>query len=161
GQLSEIEAEMEELALQVPGVKEMLTIKGVGITTAAGFMAEVGDISRFTHPNQIQKLAGLNLVENSSGDHKGQTTISKRGRSRLRSVLFKAIMPLVAKNDEFKLLHEHYTTRRENPLKKKQSLILLCCKLIRIFYALINKRVAYSPERLMKNISYLQLQDAA
>jgi transposase len=161
GQLSEIEAEMGELALQVPGVKEMLTIKGVGITTAAGFIAEVGDVSRFTHPSQIQKLAGLNLVENSSGDHKGQTTISRRGRSRLRSILFKVIMPLVAKNNEFKLLHEHYTTRRENPLKKKQSLILLCCKLIRTVYALINKRVAYSPERLLKNISYLQLQDAA
>lgn len=161
GQLSEIEADMEELALQVPGVKEMLTVKGIGITTAAGFMAEVGDIRRFSHPSQIQKLAGLNLVENSSGTHKGQTTISKRGRSKLRSVLFKVIMPLVAKNDEFKLLHEHYTTRRENPLKKKQSLILLCCKLIRILYALINKRVAYSPEKLLKNISYIQLQDAA
>jgi transposase len=160
-QLSEVEADMEELALQVPGVNEMLTIKGVGITTAAGFIAEVGDISRFSHPNQIQKLAGLNLVESSSGKHKGQTTISKRGRSRLRSILFKVIMPLVAKNDEFKALHKHYTTRRENPLKKKQSLILLCCKLIRIFYALINKRVAYSPEKLIKNISYLQLQDAA
>ena len=151
----------QELALQVPGGNEMLTIKGVGITTAAGFIAEVGDISRFSHPNQIQKLAGLNLVESSSGKHKGQTTISKRGRSRLRSILFKVIMPLVAKNDEFKALHKHYTTRRENPLKKKQSLILLCCKLIRIFYALINKRVAYSPEKLIKNISYLQLQDAA
>jgi len=160
-QLNEVEADMEELALQVPGVKEMLTVKGVGITTAAGFIAEVGDIRRFSHPSQIQKLAGLNLVENSSGNHKGQTTISKRGRARLRSILFKVIMPLVAKNDEFKALHEHYTTRRENPLKKKQSLILLCCKLIRIFYALITKRVAYSPKQLQKNISYLTLQDAA
>ena len=160
-QLRDTEADMEELALQVPGVNKMLTIKGVGITTAAGFVAEVGDISRFTHPSQIQKLAGLNLVESSSGKHKGQTTISKRGRSRLRSIMFKVIMPLVAKNDEFKVLHKHYTTRRENPLKKKQSLILLCCKLIRIFYALINKRVAYSPEKLLTNISYLQLQDAA
>ncbi|HZJ82769.1 MAG TPA: IS110 family transposase [Clostridia bacterium] len=161
GQLRDTEADMEELALQVPGVNEMLTIKGVGITTAAGFVAEVGDISRFTHPSQIQKLAGLNLVESSSGKHKGQTTISKRGRSRLRSIMFKVMMPLVAKNDEFKILHKHYTTRRENPLKKKQSLILLCCKLIRIFYALINKRVAYSPKKLLTNISYLQLQDAA
>ncbi len=160
-QLNEVEADMEELALQVPGVKEMLTIKGVGIITAAGFIAEVGDIRRFSHPSQIQKLAGLNLVENSSGNHKGQTTISKRGRARLRSVLFKVIMPLVAKNDEFKALHKHYTTRRENPLKKKQSLVLLCCKLIRILYALITKRVAYSPEQLQKNISYLTLQDAA
>lgn len=160
-QLSDLESDIEELALQVPGVSEMLSIKGVGITTAAGFIAEVGNLGRFSNPKQIQKLAGLNLVESSSGKHKGQTTISKRGRSRLRSILFKVMMPLVAKNEEFKKLHQYYTTRQENPLKKKQSLILLCCKLIRIFYALINKRVAYSPEKLKKNISCLQLQNAA
>lgn len=160
-QLAEIEHEMEKLALQIPGVQEMLTIKGVGITTAAGFMAEVGDVSRFSHPKQIQKLAGLNLVENSSGKHKGNTTISKRGRSRLRAVLFRAVMPLVSKNEEFKALHNHYTTRRENPLKKMQSLILLCCKLIRIFYALISKQVAYDSERVIRDLNFLQLQDAA
>lgn len=160
-QLSDLESDIEELALQVPGVSEMLSIKGVGITTAAGFIAEVGDLSRFSSPKQIQKLAGLNLVESSSGKHKGQTTISKRGRSRLRSILFKVMMPLVAKNDEFKKLHEYYTTRQENPLKKKQSLILLCCKLIRIFYALINKKVVYNPEKLIQNTNYLKLQDIA
>ena len=160
-QLAEVEHEMEKLALQIPGVQEMLTIKGVGITTAAGFIAEVGDISRFSHPKQIQKLAGLNLVENSSGKHKGNTTISKRGRSRLRAVLFRAVMPLVSKNEEFKALHNHYTTRRENPLKKMQSLILLCCKLIRIFYALISKQVAYDSERVIRDLNFLQLQDAA
>jgi transposase len=160
-QLTEIDQEIEELALQVPGVKEMLTIKGIGITTAAGFMAEIGDINRFIHPSQIQKLAGLNLIENSSGNHKGKTSISKRGRSRLRSLMFRVIMPLVAKNEEFKALHQHYTARRENPLKKKQSLILLCCKLIRIIYAMVKKQVVYNPEKLLKDISYLRLQDAA
>jgi len=39
-QLSEVDTDMEELALQVPGVKEMLTIKGVGIATAAGFILD-------------------------------------------------------------------------------------------------------------------------
>ena len=160
-QLAEIEYEMEQLALQVPGVQEMLTIKGVGITTAAGFIAEVGDISRFSHPKQIQKLAGLNLVENSSGKHKGNTTISKRGRPRLRSLLYLVMMPLVSQNEEFKALHKHYTTRRKNPLKKMQSMILLCCKLIRIFYALIRKQVAYDPKKIRRDLALLQLQDAA
>jgi transposase len=82
----------------------------------AGFIAEVGDISRFSHPRQIQKLAGLNLKENSSGKHKGKTTISKRGRKRLRTILFQGILPLVATNEEFKKLHQYYTTREENPL---------------------------------------------
>jgi transposase len=118
-----LEKEIEELALQIPVVKEMLTIKGVGIMTAVGFVSEVGDIKKFTHPNQIQKLAGLNLSEDSSGKHKGKTSISKRGRARLRALLFRVIMPLVSKNNEFKILHEYYTSRKENPLKKKQSLI--------------------------------------
>jgi len=58
-QYEQLEKEIEEMALQIPGVKEMLTIKGVGIMTAAGFVSEVGDIKRFTHPSQIQKLAGF------------------------------------------------------------------------------------------------------
>ncbi len=128
---------VEELAMQIPGVAQILEIKGVGIITAAGFIAEVGDIKRFDHPKQIQKLAGLNLKENSSGKHKGQTTITKRGRKRLRSILFNAIMPMVAKNKEFQELHKYYTTRKENPLKKKQSLIVLCCKLIRVFFVTV------------------------
>lgn len=153
-QYDELEKEIEELALQIPGVKEMLTIKGVGIMTAAGFVSEIGDIKRFTHPNQIQKLAGLNLIEDSSGKHKGKTSISKRGRARLRALLFRVIMPLVSKNNEFKMLHEYYTSRKENPLKKKQSLILLCCKLIRIFFAIMNKQVEYDPQKLIKDIGF-------
>jgi transposase len=160
-QYEQLEKEIEEMALQIPGVKEMLTIKGVGIMTAAGFVSEVGDIKRFTHPSQIQKLAGLNLIENSSGKHKGKTSISKRGRARLRALLFRVIMPLVSKNNEFKMLHEYYTSRKENPLKKKQSLILLCCKLIRIFFAMMNKQVEYNPQKLIKDTGFNLLAKVA
>lgn len=152
---------VEELTEQIPGIKEMQKIKGIGLITAAGFIAEVGDITRFEHPKQIQKLAGLSLKENSSGKHKGQTTISKRGRKRLRALLFQGIMPVVAKNTEFKELHHYYTSRSTNPLKKKQSLILLCCKLIRIFYALLNKGVAYDPQKMKNDIKRQELQEAA
>lgn len=151
-QLEEIMVLVEELIYQIPGIKEVLKIKGIGLVTAAGFMAEVGDLSRFDHPKQIQKLAGLNIRENSSGKHKGKTTISKRGRRRLRALLFQGIMPVVAKNPEFRRLHQYYTTRAQNPLKKKQSLILLCCKLIRIIFALMKKQVAYDPQKMMNDI---------
>jgi transposase len=114
---------------------------------------KLGDIERFEHPRQIQKLAGLNIKENSSGKHKGQTTISKRGRRKLRSILFQAILPVVASNKEFQELHKYYTTRNVNPLKKKQSLILLCCKLIRVFYAILKKKSKYDPQKMMNDIN--------
>jgi hypothetical protein len=151
-QLEEIKSEMEKLLTQVPGAKEVLEIKGMGIVSAASIIAEIGDISRFEDARQIQKYAGLSLIENSSGKHKGQTTISKRGRKRLRSVLFRVILPMVAKNQEFKQLHLYYTTRKDNPLKKKQSLILLSCKLIRIIFAIMKKKVPYDGSKLIKDI---------
>jgi transposase len=143
---------VEEQLQQMPGIDEILKIKGVGLVMAAGFIAEVGDISRFDHPRQIQKLAGLNLKENSSGKHKGKTTITKRGRRRLRAILFQGILPLVATNPDFRKLHQYYTSRAQNPLKKKQSLIVLCCKIIRIFYVLLTKPVAYEPQKMMGDI---------
>ncbi len=152
---------IEQLAFQIPGIDEILKIKGIGLVAIAGFIAEVGDITRFEHPKQIQKFAGLNLIENSSGKHKGKTTISKRGRKRLRAMLFQGIMPLIANNAEFRELHRYYTTREQNPLKKKQSLILLCCKLIRIFYALLTKRTAYDPQKMLSDIRRPVLQEAA
>ncbi len=147
-----IEGKIENLALQIPRIEKILSIKGIGIMTAAGFMAEVGDINRFSNAKQIIKLAGLNLRQNSSGQHKGKTSISKRGRSRLRAILFRVILPMVAKNKEFKELHLYNTTRINNPLKKKQSLVALCGKLIRIFYGLIKNNVNYDPIKLVEDI---------
>jgi len=143
---------IEELLNQVPNVKELIDIKGIGIVTVAGFVAEVGDIKRFENPKQIQKLAGLNLKENSSGKHKGKTMLSKRGRKRLRRLLFLAAMVLVAKNPEFRQLHLYYTNRIENQLKKKQSLMAISCKIIRVFYTLLVKGLAYDGEKMIKDI---------
>ena len=151
-QLESIMDEIESLCKKIPESGQMLAIKGIGIITAAGFLAEVGDVRRFESPRQIQKLAGLSLRENSSGKHKGQTTISKRGRSKLRAVLFNAAIPLIAKNREFRSLHEYYTTRVNNPLKKKQSVIAISCKLIRIFYAILANGVIYDSEKMLSDI---------
>lgn len=151
-QLDSIMEEIKSLCKKIPESGQRLAIKGIGVITVAGFLAEVGDVRRFESPRQIQKLAGLSLRENSSGKHKGQTTISKRGRSKLRAVLFNAVIPLIAKNPEFKSLHEYYTTRANNPLKKKQSVIAISCKLIRVFYAIVANGVAYDPEKMMSDI---------
>lgn len=151
-QLSTLDGKINELCTEIPGVEKLLAIKGVGITSVAGFFAEVGDIRRFDSPKQIQKFAGLAIKENSSGKHKGKSGISKRGRKRLRAVLFQVIMPMVSSNSEFRELHHYYTTRNKNPLKKKQSLIALCCKLIRVIFGITTKGFEYDGEKLLGDI---------
>lgn len=158
--LQEVMELIEELVSKIPMAEKLLEIKGVGIKTVSGFLAEVGDISRFSNPKELQKLAGLALVENSSGKHKGQTTISRRGRKRLRYLLFEVAMSLVSKNREFAELHHYYTTRKINPLKKMQSLMAVAAKLIRVFYAMLTKGVDYDPKKMISDIKrsteYLQ-----
>ena len=150
--LQEIMSLIESLVKRIPMAEKLLEIKGVGIKTVSGFLAEVGDISRFKNPKELQKLAGLALVENSSGKHKGETTISRRGRKRLRYLLFEVAMSLVSKNREFAELHNYYTTRKQNPLKKMQSLMVVAAKLIRVFYVMLTKGVDYDPKKMSEDI---------
>ena len=160
-QLEAIMAQVEEILQAIPGTAEMLTVPGVGVLTVAGFLAEVGDLQNYDHGQQIIRLAGLNLKENSSGIRKGQTGITKRGRSRLRALLFRAVMPMVAKNEQFRALHRYYTTRSENPLKKKQSLIALCGKLIRVLYTPGTKQRDYNAADVLGPVRQAQLQQMA
>jgi transposase len=146
--MQKVEAQVK----QVPNANKLLGIKGIGIVAIAGFIASAGEITRFDAPEQIVKLLGLNLKENSSGKHTGKTTITRRGRSDGRYAIFQAVLPLVARNPEFRELHKYYIHREENPLKKMQSIVALCGKLIRVFYAILITGNDYDAEKMMKDI---------
>ena len=146
---------MEQLKKQlnkVAYIDKLLAIKGVGIKTVSGFIAEVGDLGRFKSPRQIQKLAGLALKEDSSGKHKGEKHINRRGRKRLRYLMFEVALAVVGKNKEFKEIYQYYTTRKENPLKKIPALIAVACKLIRVFYTILTKGTDYDGEKMLSDI---------
>ncbi|MFE7064237.1 IS110 family transposase [Sutcliffiella sp. NPDC057660] len=160
-QLKELDEELEVLVDTLPGAKEMKNIPGMGSTTVALFYAEVGDITKYSHPQQLVNLAGLSLREHSSGKFKGQTRISKRGRSRLRRALYLAIRPMVAHNPTFKALHQYYTKRADRPLKKQQSLIALCCKLLRVLFVIGNKQCEFDGSLLLRGIPQINELQAA
>jgi transposase len=151
-QLAKVLEILETLCIQVPNAEKLLAIKGIGLKTVASFYAEVGDLRRFKSPKQIQKLAGYEIAENSSGKYRGKTCISRRGRKRLRWALYQAIKPLINFQSGFAELHKYYTSRANNPLKGKQSMVALCCKLIRIFWVIANKGVDFDGEKMMSDI---------
>ena len=151
-QLESVNKVLEETVRKVQHVGKLLAIKGVGMVTIAGFIAEVGDIRRFKSPKQIQKYAGLELVESSSGKHKGKTRISKRGRRKLRKILYQVMIPLLARNKEFREIYDYYLTRVKNPLKRRQAMIAVSCKLIRVFYAVLTKGTDYDRSKMLSDI---------
>ena len=159
-QINMANEELEKKLKETGFYESIISIQGIGVVSAAMFIGEVGDINRFDSYEQIRRYAGLNLVENSSGTHKGKTTISKRGRSLLRSLLYKMAFTMVGHNEEIKKLYKYLTTRKENQLKKKQAMIAVIGKIIQIIYAVVTKNEEYKATRVFTQERIEQLKVA-
>ena len=159
-QYNRIITELDKLSGEIPYMDNILEIRGLGIRIITGIASEIGDISRFDDAKRLQKMAGLSLVENSSGKHAGQKIISKRGRRRLRYLLYQAALQLIRMNNEFQRVYQYYITRPEHPLKKMQALMLIACKLLRVLYAMMTKGIRYDPQKLLKDIRHPGTQAA-
>ena len=152
--LNEVEAELSEKCRDIPAAENLLEIPGIG----RNILSEMGDISRFDDAKEIQKLSGMGLVACSSGKHKGETKISHRGRKRLRYWLFQAAKSAVVHAEEFRRLHEYYTTRADNPLKKMQSLIVIACKILRVIFTILKNGTKYDTARMLNDIRRMEKQ---
>jgi len=149
--------------LEKTGYKSnLLSIPGVGVVTAARFLGEIGDPSRFDHPSQIIKLAGFNLKGSRSGEkQESATKITKRGRSELRNLLYQAALIAVAKNPQLKMVYHYLQNRPKNQLKSKQALVAIANKLVRIMFGLIRKNELYNPDLALGEIREAQLGHVA
>ena len=159
-QIKMTEEELERQLRETGFYESLISIQGIGIVSAATFVGEVGDINRFDSYEQIRRYAGLNLVENSSGNHKGKTTISKRGRSLLRSILYRMAFTMVNQNKEIKELYRYLITRKENQLKKKQAIVAVIGKILQIIYAVVTKNEEYKATRVFTQERLEQLKVA-
>ena len=151
-QLDRLDAFLKEKIMEVPNVEKLLAIKGVGLSTVIGFVAEVGDIGRFTDPRQVQKLAGLEITKISSGKRKGQPGISKRGRRKLRRTMYESARSLINWNPAFLDVFLYYRNREHRPLGSMQAKIAVACKAIRVFFVIMQTGCAFDEERFRRDI---------
>jgi transposase len=94
-QCKKLDKQIRELAGTIryeKAVERVCKIKGVGIITAMTFLAELGDLNRFSNRKQIGAYLGLVPATYESGqadDRKGH--ITRQGPSRVRGVLCQAV----------------------------------------------------------------------
>lgn len=148
-QMAELRAVMTKAVRDIDSGVFVMSVPGLGPVAAASILGEVGDLGNYQDWRQLRKLAGFNLTEESSGKHQGETHISKRGRPRLRQVLYVATMTLIAHNREFGQLYQYLRNRPANPLKGKEAMVAVACKLLRIIFALGRDRVTYDPTKAL------------
>lgn len=155
-QLKEVNNQLTILAKQLTDYEYLISVPGIGEGTVAELLAETGSLTQYNSPRQLIKLAGLTLRENSSGKQKGQKRISKRGRKKLRSLLYRAILPLIRNNQAFNELYQYYISREVNPLQKKEAMVVLCSKLLKIFHGLSRHQVPFDVNKMREDLQCLQ-----
>ena len=138
--VTEIEKEMSHHLEKIPYSKFILSIKGIGDITVAGLIGEVGDFREYKTISEILKFAGLDLFEISSGIHKGQRRISKRGRSLMRKLLFFASINVVHKGG---IMHEYYQGCLARGMLKMKALTAVSRKLLGVIFALVRDHSEY------------------
>jgi transposase len=149
--IEKMEAEMLPYLEQIPYSHSLLSVKGIGEVTVAGLIGEVGDFRQFHTLREVMKLAGLDLFEISSGKHKGNRHISKRGRSLLRKLLYFAAINTIRKGG---VMHACYQRHLERGMVKTKALIAIARKLLGILFALVRDHSQYvenySPKEALK-----------
>jgi transposase len=131
--MEKLEQEMASLLPEIPYSHSILSLKGIGEVTAAGLIGEVGDFSKFHTLSEVLKVAGLNLFEISSGKHKGDRHITKRGRSLLRRILFFAALNTVRKGG---VMYDTYQRHLGKGMPRMKALVAIERKLLGILFAL-------------------------
>lgn len=67
----------------------LASIPGIGLTTAAALLSEIGDVSQFASTRQLAAFAGLDpRVRQSGSSVRGRACLSKAGSPRLRKALY-------------------------------------------------------------------------
>ena len=146
-QLEEVCTVLVDVFLSLPESEYLLSVHGLGVITAAIILAEIGDPSHYTSGYQLIKLAGTQPVLDTSGRKtRSKTPMSHKGRPRLRTALFFAVMRLVQVDEAFAREYLHLQTREKNPLTKMQALGVLMNKLLHVLWALMRNRTFYNPD---------------
>ena len=148
GFIADLERQMIFSLNQIPYSHSILSIKGIGKITAAGLIGEVGDFGKFKTIAEITKLAGLDLYEISSGKHKGQHRISKRGRSLMRKLLYFAVVNMIRSDG---LMHQPWHQRVQRGMPPMKAMVALSCKLLRLIFALARDNTVYKENYTQTN----------
>lgn len=82
-----VEQQLRDLGRDIPTVKRLMTIPGIGLLTATALVAFVGDALRFRSGRRLASYLGLTPKERSSALSRHLGAISKRGDTYLRTLL--------------------------------------------------------------------------
>ncbi|EOS40890.1 hypothetical protein C809_03788 [Lachnospiraceae bacterium MD335] len=94
-----LRVKMDETASTLPEYPVVMAMNGVGPTLGPQLMAEIGDVTRFTHRGALTAFAGVDPGKDESGQHvRKSVPTTKKGSPYLRKTLFQIMDGLIKRS---------------------------------------------------------------
>ena len=134
-------AEMEKIARELPEYDIIAELPGCGKILTARVIAEIGDIRRFKNAGSLIAYAGLDAPPYQSGKFEATNRhISKRGNKYLRRTGYEIMKCIKSSSRNGNELKE-YIVKKENEGKaKKVAKIAGLNKFLRMYYGIVKKK---------------------
>ena len=137
-QVEKLENEIQLIAEKFDS--KIFTIPGIGATTGAAILSEIGNIQNFSLAVKLIAFAGLDPKLKESGKYQGRTPISKRGSKYLRNAIWYSAMVACRVDDKFK---KFYQDRRNKGKSHRYSVTAAANKLTKVIYHVLKNNCEY------------------
>lgn len=145
-ELSRKASRLEEAAEEDPTISSLQEFGGIRLACALVTMQ--GDPDDYGSAYQYEKGAGLNLKERSSGRHKGELKITKRGPGLVRKYLYLFACRMVQRVNGCRFVRAWYLQRlQRNGECRLKGLVAVMRKLIKALYH-VGRGAEYDPTKL-------------
>jgi transposase len=145
--VEELRTLMNETASKLPEYPVVMEMKGVGPSLGPQLMAEIGDVTRFTHKSAITAFAGVDPGVNESGTYEQKSVpISKRGSSILRKTLFQVMDCLVKTKPLEDPVYAFIDKKRAQGKPYYVYMTAGANKFLRIYYGRVKEYLVSLPE---------------
>ena len=137
---------MNETASKLPEYPVVMKMKGVGVSLGPQLMAEIGDVTRFTHKGAITAFAGVDPGVNESGTYEQKSVpTSKRGSAELRKTLFQVMDCLIKTMPQDDPVYLFMDKKRAQGKPYYVYMTAGANKFLRIYYGKVKEHLASLP----------------
>lgn len=139
-EIATIERELARFVAGSSEARRLMSVPGVAMITAATFLAQVGEIDRFSSPKQLVGYLGLDPRVRQSGHGAAFTgRISKEGSVLVRHVMVEAAHSAIRTPGPLRAFHERVRARRGHAI----AIVATARKMVTLFWHLLSRGEDY------------------
>ena len=138
--VEELRTLMDHTAAKLPEYPIVMAMKGVGPSLGPQLIAEIGDVTRFTHKSALTAFAGVDPGVNQSGTYEQKSVhASKRGSAELRKTLFQVMDCLIKIHPQDDPVYLFMDKKRSEGKKYYVYMTAGANKFLRIYYGRVKE----------------------